>query len=261
MQNNRFKILFLGDIFGSAGRNALKLKLKEIQKEYKIDFTIANGENSAGGVGLTPKIAEELFSYGIDVITSGNHIWRYKEIVPYLKECDRLLRPANYPPLAPGKGFGIYKKGDLNIGVINILGRVFMESVDCPFRTTENIISQYMNNVDIIIVDLHAEATSEKQAFAWYFDGKVSAIVGTHTHVQTSDALILPNGTGYITDVGMTGPHLSVIGMKKEVIIERFLTGIPKRGSPAKDWVRIEGAILEFKEKRCVNIYTLRIAL
>lgn len=268
MQNEPLKggttlrILFLGDIFGSAGREALHLKLKEIKNEHKIDFTIVNGENSAGGLGITPQVCDELLSCGVDVVTSGNHIWRHKEIFPYLKESLKLLRPANYPSIAPGKGFGIYETRGVKLGVINLLGRVFMEPIDCPFKTVDNILENYFQKVNIIVVDFHAEATSEKQAMAWYLDGRVSAVIGTHTHVQTSDAIVLPSGTGYITDIGMTGPHLSIIGMDKDLILERFITGIPTRWKPAKDWIRIEGVVIEVRDTgKCSNIYPIRYSI
>jgi metallophosphoesterase (TIGR00282 family) len=256
MQGNTIDVIFLGDVVGKPGR----LALKEFAKNFSSDFLIVNGENLAGGIGLTPKVAEEVIAYGVDVITSGNHIWKKKEVIPYLNGETRVIRPLNYPPEAPGHGFTIVKKSDKAICVVNIEGRVFMNPLFCPFRTMRDFLEK--EKIDCpILVDFHAEATSEKIAMGWFLDGKVSAVIGTHTHVQTSDERILPNGTGYITDAGMTGPQDSVIGMEKSVIIERFLSQIPQKFSVGKDNVEVQGVRLKIdgKTKKCIQIERLKI--
>jgi metallophosphoesterase (TIGR00282 family) len=244
------KILFIGDIVGSPGRRAIKEFVPKIVKKEQIDFVVANGENAAGGSGVTPDIAEELFSYGLDAITSGDHIWKKKEIVEFLDAEDRLLRPANYPEGAPGKGWGVYstKKG-VKVGVINLVGRVFMEAVECPFRVGRDIVEKIKKETPVILIDIHAEATSEKIALVWYLDGMVSAVLGTHTHVQTADERIYPRGTAFISDLGMTGPHDSVIGRKVEQILTRFLTGLPTRFEMAEENIQLNGAIVTIDEK------------
>lgn len=224
------KILFIGDIVGKIGRQAVKALLPNLVSLYKIDAVIANGENAAGGFGITEKTATELFSYGVHVITTGNHVWDKKEAIPYIAKEDRILRPINYPPGTPGSGsIVITTPHRERIGVVHVMGRVFMNILDCPFRTTETVIKGLREATDVILVDLHAEATSEKIAFSYYMDGKVAAVIGTHTHVQTADERVLAGGTAYITDVGMTGPQESVIGIEKEQIIERFLTQMPRK--------------------------------
>jgi len=224
------KLLFIGDIVGKIGRNAIKALLPNLMDKYKIDLVIANGENIAGGFGLTEALVSELYKMGVHVITTGNHVWDKKEIVNYISKDNRLLRPLNYPPGVPGYGSVIYTLPDgMKAGIINLSGRVFMPSMDCPFRTASPEIEYVKKQTDIIIIDLHAEATSEKIAFGYFVDGKVSAVIGTHTHVQTADEKILPQGTAYITDVGMTGPSHSVIGIGVDQIIQRFLTGMPDR--------------------------------
>ncbi len=226
------KVLFIGDIVGSAGRNLVKDYLGCHRKE--VNLCIANGENASGGVGLTPKIAEELFETGIDVITTGNHIWDKKEIIPHIDQYKNLLRPLNYPPQAPGHGSCIIKTdNDVTVGVINLAGRVFMPIVDCPFQKVLEEIDIIKKRTSIIFVDFHAEATSEKVAMGRFLDGKVSAVFGTHTHIQTADECILPNKTAYITDVGMTGPSDSIIGVEVDIVLKRFLTGIPYGMKPA----------------------------
>lgn len=219
------KVLFIGDIVGKPGRETVKKMLPTLKERYSPDIVIANGENSAAGMGINEKKYQELLECGIDVLTLGNHVWHNKEFLKEIEKCDRAVRPANYPPGTPGQDRLIYK----GVGIINLLGRVFMKEMDCPFRSVEAIISGMKNKTNIIIVDIHAEATSEKAALGWYLDGRVSAVIGTHTHVQTADERILPNGTAYITDVGMVGARNSVIGVAKDPIIERFLTCIPKR--------------------------------
>ena len=244
------KILFIGDIVGSPGRKAVQELVPVIKKKEKIDFVIANSENAAGGSGLTPRLAEELFSYKVDVLTSGDHIWKKKEIMETLDEEKRLLRPANYPKGVPGSGWGVYSlKNEVKVGVVNLVGRVFMESVECPFRVSREIIDEIRKETPIILVDIHAEATSEKIALSWYLDGLVSAIIGTHTHVQTADEHIYPKGTAYLTDAGMTGPHDSVIGRKVEQILARFITQLPTRFEMAEENVRLNGAVITIDEK------------
>ncbi|MDH4100888.1 MAG: TIGR00282 family metallophosphoesterase [Nitrospirota bacterium] len=229
------KILFIGDIIGEPGRNTVARLLPQVRSQHDIEMVIANGENAAAGFGITPKIAEDLFELGIDVITSGNHIWDKKEVMEYLGREPRLLRPANYPGGAPGVGSYVWEadSGE-RVGVLNLSGRVFMTPIDCPFQVGKKEVAKLREKSDIVIVDFHAEATSEKVAFGWYIDGQVTAVIGTHTHVQTADERILPNGTACITDVGMTGPSDSVIGIKTETAIEKFLTGTPKRFEIAK---------------------------
>ena len=239
-------ILLIADIVGKPGRWAVSQILPELKKIHQIDFTIANVENAAGGFGLTREIAQKIRHYGVDCLTSGNHIWDRKDILPYLNETLRILRPANYPPDVPGRGSAIFDlENDFKIGVMNIQGRVYIKEIDCPFRIADREIEMLKRETKIIIVDLHAEATSEKIALGWYLDGKVSAILGTHTHVQTADEMILPRGTAYITDVGMTGAHDSVIGINKEDAIARFLTQIPRRFTVAKNDIKFCGALVK----------------
>lgn len=229
------KILFIGDIIGEPGRNTVAKLLPRVRQQYGIDLVIANGENAAAGFGITPKIAQDLFELGIDVLTSGNHIWDKKEVMDYLDRESRLLRPANYPSGAPGTGSHIWEadSGD-RVGVLNLSGRVFMTPIDCPFQVGKKEVARLKEKTDIIIVDFHAEASSEKVAFGWFIDGQVTAVIGTHTHVQTADERVLPHGTAYITDAGMTGPHDSVIGIRTDMALEKFLTGTPKRFDIAK---------------------------
>jgi metallophosphoesterase (TIGR00282 family) len=243
-------ILFIGDIVGSPGREAIKQLLPELKKEYRLDFVIANAENAAGGSGITPKVADELFSYGIDVLTSGDHIWKKRDIFEIINQEERILRPLNFPNGAPGRGFNVYKtKHGSKVGVVNVNGRVFMEALECPFKTTLAAQQEISKETNIIIVDIHAEATSEKVALGWFLDGKVSAVLGTHTHIQTADERILPQGTAFLTDAGMTGPCDYVIGRKIEDVLERFLTSIPRRFAVASDNVWLCGAVLDIDEK------------
>ena len=224
------KVLFIGDIVGKIGRNTVKALLPNLIDKYKLDLVIANGENIAGGFGLTEALVTELFRMGVDVITTGNHVWDKKDFVNYISKDNRVLRPLNYPPGVPGYGSVSYTLSNgMKAGIINLSGRVFMPSMDCPFRTAKPEIEYLKKETDVIIIDLHAEATSEKIAFGYYVDGKVSAVIGTHTHVQTADEKVLEHGTAYITDVGMTGPSYSVIGIGVDQIIQRFLTGMPDR--------------------------------
>ncbi len=243
------KILFIGDIVGNPGREAIKKLLPELQKEYNLDFVIANAENAAGGSGITLKVAEDLFACGIDVLTSGDHIWKKREVFDFINQEERILRPLNFPSGAPGRGSGLFKlKNGLKIGVMNVNGRVFMEALECPFRSSLAAVETLSKETRVIIVDFHAEATSEKIALGWYLDGKVSAVLGTHTHIQTADERIFPQGMAYITDVGMTGPYDSVIGRKIEDVLERFITAVPTRFEVAKENIQLHGAVLDVDE-------------
>jgi len=240
------KILFVGDVVGKPGRQAVAGLLRRLQEEHGVDLTVANGENAAGGFGLTPDTAEELLRLGVDVITSGNHVWDKKEILGYIPKESRLLRPLNYPPGAPGYGSVVVTARDgTKVAVLNVSGRVFMSDLDCPFRTTLAELEAVGAEARVRLVDFHAEATSEKIAFGRYLDGRVSAVLGTHTHVQTADEEVLPGGTAYISDVGMTGPADSVIGVSAEVVIRKFLTGLPERFETAKGRPRLQGAVVE----------------
>jgi len=240
------KILFVGDVVGRPGRQALKDHLVDILEQRGIDLCIANGENAAGGNGITPPLVEELLELQIDVLTSGNHIWDKKEVLSYFDLQPRLLRPANYPPAAPGQGLFVGRtRNDIPYAVINLQGRIFMPPIDCPFRKGEELVGLLSKEVKVIFIDFHAEATAEKLALGWYFDGKVSGVVGTHTHVVTADEQILPQGTAYITDVGMTGPHDSVIGVSKEIILSKFISQVPGRFETATGDVRINAVELE----------------
>jgi 2',3'-cyclic-nucleotide 2'-phosphodiesterase len=243
------KVLFIGDIVGNPGRQAVTALLSRVQEEHAIALTIANAENAAGGFGITPSVAEELFRAGIDLLTSGNHIWDKKEAELYIAAERRLLRPANYPESVPGYGVTLWDHGGRRIGVLNLQGRVFMPTIECPFRVGEAKIALLKQATDLIIIDFHAEATSEKQAFARFVDGRVSAVVGTHTHVQTADEQILPAGTAYISDVGMTGPSDSVIGMESSDVIHRFLTQIPSKFRVAKGTPIFSAVVLDLDEE------------
>jgi hypothetical protein len=243
------KVLFIGDIVGKPGRQAVTALLPSLQREYGIALTIANAENAAGGFGIIPSVAEELFKANIDLLTSGNHIWDKKETELYLATERRLLRPANYPEAAPGYGAALWEQGGRRVGVLNLQGRVFMPTIDCPFRVAEQEIALLKEATDLIIIDFHAEATSEKQAFARFVDGRVSAVVGTHTHVQTADEQILPAGTAYITDVGMTGASDSVIGMEPADVLRRFLTQMPTKFRVAKGTPILSAVVLDLEEE------------
>ncbi|KJJ84845.1 metallophosphoesterase [Candidatus Omnitrophus magneticus] len=250
MIGRKMRILFLGDIVGSPGREIIEKKLSEYKKKERIDFVIANGENAASGSGIIPRIAEQLISDGVDVITSGDHIWKRKEIYDYLKCSKRIVRPANYPKGVLGWGSTIVSdERGRKVGVINLIGRVFMDPMDCPFARVLEELEFVSKETSIIIVDVHAEATSEKVALGWFLDGKVSAVIGTHTHIQTADEKILPKGTAYITDAGMTGPYESVIGRKCEQIIERFRTQLPTKFEVADGGVEMHGVLLEINDK------------
>jgi len=258
------RILFIGDIVGKAGRQAIEGLLERVVAERQIDFTVANGENAAGGMGITPVIASEFLDLGIDVLTSGNHIWAKKEIISFLDEEGRLLRPANYPAGVPGRGTGIFRLGDgRKVGVLNLEGRVFMRNLECPFRVGEKEAEKLKEETRIILVDFHAEATSETMALAWFLNGRVSAVLGTHTHVQTSDEKVLSGGTAYITDVGMTGPTASVIGIRRQAALERFLTQIPWKFDVATDEIELQGVIIQVEEEsgKTRSIERMRVPL
>ena len=225
-----FRTLFIGDVMGRSGRSTVGNILPELKDQYSPQLVIANGENLAGGLGITRKTAQQLFSYGVDILTTGNHIWDKKEILDYIDLEERILRPANYPQGVPGKGYRVVELEDgISAAVVNLIGRVFMAPLDNPFTAASRIVSELREKTNIIILDFHAEATAEKIAMGWYLDGQVSAVLGTHTHVQTADERILPERTAYITDVGMTGPLDSIIGMDKESALQRFLTQMPSR--------------------------------
>ena len=241
-------ILFIGDIFASPGRRIVADHLQDIVQTNKIDLAIANAENAAGGFGITPAIAEELFELGLDVLTSGNHVWDKREVYDYLGRQPRLLRPANYPQ-GPGQGaISMRARNGVECAVMNLQGRTFMPNIDCPFRKADQILQDLSPSVKVRFVDFHAEVTSEKIAMGWYLDGRVSAVVGTHTHVPTADTRILPGGTAYQTDCGMTGPYNSVIGVQKEIILERFLTGLPVRMEAARELPELHAVIVDVDE-------------
>jgi metallophosphoesterase (TIGR00282 family) len=250
------KILFIGDIVGQPGRRAVAELLPKLRQEHRLDFVIANGENSAGGSGITPKTAEEIFSAGVDVITTGDHLWDQKEVMELLRNEKRLLRPLNYPPGTPGQGSGVFQISNskspspapILIAVLNAQGRTFMPPLENPFLLALDEVKRLRQQTKIIFVDFHAEATSEKIAFARMLDGQVSAVVGTHTHVQTADEQIFPGGTAYLSDAGFTGPHESVLGREIEPVLKRFLTGMPQRFEVAKNRVLLQGAVIEIDD-------------
>jgi hypothetical protein len=243
------KVLFIGDIIGRPGRNSVRAHLHGIVERLKVDFVVANAENAAGGFGVTERALGELLDMGIHVLTSGNHIWDKKEAVSLIEKEDRLLRPANYPPGTPGRGSIVYPAGRMKVAVLNLQGRVFMPAIDCPFRAADELIGRVSGETKNIIVDLHAEATSEKIAMGWYLDGRVSAVIGTHTHVQTADERLLNRGTAYITDVGMTGPRDSTIGVKNEQVLERFLHQVPTRFEVAKGPTLFSAVLVDIDEQ------------
>jgi 2',3'-cyclic-nucleotide 2'-phosphodiesterase len=241
-------ILFVGDIFGSPGRRIVSDHLQDIIESNQSQLAIANAENAAGGFGITPSIAEELFAMGLDVLTSGNHVWDKKELHDYFSRQPRLLRPANYPD-APGRGLIVHRaRNGVECAVINLQGRTYMPATDCPFRKADEILAGLDDSVRVRFVDFHAEVTSEKIAMGWYLDGRSSAMIGTHTHVATADTRILPGGTAYQTDCGMTGPYDSVIGVETQIVLRRFLTGIPVRMEPAKRCAELHAVIIDVDE-------------
>ena len=254
--HDRYGYIFIGDIIGRPGRRALKKFLPVLLEKYSPSLVVANGENAAGGIGITPDICRQLLAQ-VDVLTSGNHIWDKRDAVDYLDQEPRLLRPANYPSPNPGKGvYAFETKEGFQVAILNLQGRVFMEPIDCPFRAADRELKSLEARNSITFVDFHAEATSEKQAMGWYLDGRVAAVVGTHTHVPTADEKILPRGTAYITDVGMVGGYESVIGLQKEQAIQRFLTSRPQRFEPGKlglmfSYVYIE---VDIKTRKAISI-------
>ncbi|MBF0144627.1 MAG: TIGR00282 family metallophosphoesterase [Magnetococcales bacterium] len=257
--SSREVILFIGDLFGKSGRSMLKKHLAEIKKRYAVTAVVANCENAAGGIGVTAAIARELLLQGVDVLTSGNHIWRYNEINRFLEEEKRLLRPLNYPPGAPGHGMIVVELDmGFKLGVINLQGRVFMDPLDCPFRAVDQCLTRMSLGRDphAILVDFHAEATSEKAAMGYHLDGRVTAVLGTHTHVPTADARILPRGTGFMTDVGMTGAYDSIIGMETRSVMPRFLRGLPTRFEPETSEGTLAAVVVEVDRSsgRCLKL-------
>ena len=251
------RILLLGDIIGKPGRRALGKHLPGLVEELDVDLVVANAENASGGLGLTPKVAGELLGMGIHVLTSGNHIWKHKEIRPYLEDEPRLLRPANYPAGAPGRGSGVYTTAaGIEVGVINLEGQLFMSPLPSPFREADRLIERLRGRARIIVVDFHAEATSEKRALGLYLDGRITALVGTHTHVPTADAEVLPQGSGYLSDLGMCGTTDSVIGVRKEQAISRFVTQLPSSFQVARGRLQIQGALVtaDPASGRCLEI-------
>ncbi len=255
MPDELITVLFLGDVIGKPGRQAAARFLKE----SRADFKVINGENMAGGLGITPALAMEMLEAGADAITTGNHVWKKREIIPYLMAEQRVIRPLNYPPGTPGFGSTIVRKNGKAICVANIEGRVFMGSIDCPFRSMEEFLSTNVDNAPVI-VDFHAEATSEKIAMGWFLDGKVACLVGTHTHVQTADEKVLPRGTGYITDLGMTGPAHSVIGMDTGAVLERFITQLPQKYEVAKGDIEVQGVMItvDARTRHCLRVERIR---
>jgi len=242
------RILFIGDIVGQPGRKMVARHLPRLVATNGVDVTIANAENAAAGFGITPGVAQELFGLGIALLTSGNHIWDKKEAEAYLATEGRMLRPANYPEEVPGVGSYLLRIGERLVGVLNLQGRAFLLPIDCPFKAADHEIPQLRRVTDIILVDFHGEATAEKQAFGWYVDGRVSAVVGTHTHVQTADERLLPGRTAYITDVGMTGPRDSVIGIRSEDAIHKFLTQMPRKFTVAEGPTQLSAVLLDIAD-------------
>lgn len=257
------KVIIIGDVVGKPGRKILAATLKTLKEQHEAEFVVANIENAAEGAGLLPRMGDEILNAGVDVMTSGNHIFDKKEVIQYIENQPRLLRPANYAPDAPGRGLWLGSTGSgTQVAVINIQGRVFMPPTDCPFRTADRLLAEIGNRASVIIVDHHAEATSEKLAMGRYLDGRVSVVVGTHTHVQTADEQIFPGGTGYITDLGMTGPYESVIGVESQLVIARFVRGLPIRYQTASENPRLHGVVVEIDERtgRAVKIVRLQVS-
>ncbi|HAM58732.1 MAG: metallophosphoesterase [Candidatus Rokubacteria bacterium GWC2_70_24] len=256
-------VLCVGDVFGEPGRKAVQTLLPRLRKQYEVDLAVVNVENAAAGFGVTPLIARTFLDQGVDVMTSGNHIWDRKEVIGYIVKENLLLRPANYPPGTPGTGSVVVKAGPHKVAVLNMMGRVFLPHLDCPFRKADEEIPRLRQDTPIIIVDMHTEATSEAQAMGWYLDGRVSAVVGTHRHVQTADERLLPLGTAFITDLGMTGPVDSVIGVEPALAISRFLTQMPNKFEPAKGPAALHGAVIRIDPDtgRALSIERLRVPL
>lgn len=255
-------LLFIGDVFGQPGREALLRWLPAFKDEHGVDFVIANGENVANGAGITSKLAEKLLAGGVDVITTGNHVYRQKEVYSFLNLDDRIVRPANFPPGSPGKGLTVRPAADgTSVAVINLSGHLFMGIGQSPFRVVDRLVEEARGLAETIVLDLHAEATSEKVAMGHYLDGRITALIGTHTHVQTSDASLLPAGTAYITDVGMAGPLNSVIGVRTDIIVQRFLTELPAQFEVAEGPVRLNAVVIEAEGGRARSIEALEVLL
>ncbi|PYM20254.1 MAG: TIGR00282 family metallophosphoesterase [Candidatus Rokuibacteriota bacterium] len=254
-------VLMVGDVYGEPGRSAVQRLLPKLRQEHQIDLAVVNVENAAGGFGVTPQIARAFLDQGVDVMTTGNHIWDKKEIVEYIARENLLLRPANYPLGTPGVGYVTVKAGPHRVSVMNLMGRVFMLPIDCPFRKADEILAELRRESPVILVDMHAEATSEVIAMGWYLDGRVSAVVGTHRHVQTADERILPGGTAYISDLGLTGPTDGVIGVDRDQIIQRFLTQMPIRFETAKGPASLQGMVITVDPEsgRASEVRRLRI--
>jgi len=254
-------LLVIGDVVGRLGRSVIRELMPQLREQYRPILVIANGENAKNGIGISPDAADELFLYGVDVITSGNHIWKKRAIFEYLDVNPALLRPANYPPETPGSGLYVAHTDQGDVAVINLQGRVFMSPIDCPFRVCDALLESLEREVKIRVIDFHAEATSEKQALGWYVNGRVSLVAGTHTHVQTADERILDRGTGYISDIGMTGTAASIIGMTREVALRRFLTGIPETFQVAKGERELQGIVADIDAEtgECTSIRRLQV--
>jgi metallophosphoesterase (TIGR00282 family) len=243
------KVLMIGDVVARPGRLAVMERIEDLREQHGIDFCVMNAENVAGGFSITPRLADELFQAGVDVMTSGNHIYDKREVIPYIEQQPRLLRPANYPPGSPGGGVWTGKVRGVAVAVINVIGRIFMPPADDPFRAVDEAVNSLDKEIKVRLVDMHGEATSEKCAIGWYLDGRVSAVVGTHTHIQTADERILKEGTAYITDIGMTGSYAGVIGMNKEDVIARFTSAINRRAEHSTGDVRICAVVIDIDEE------------
>lgn len=243
------RILFIGDVVGSPGRDMITTYLPRLQKKYKAHVTIINGENAASGKGITAKIYRSFLEAGANAVTLGNHTWDNKEIFEFIEDAKYLVRPANFPDQTPGKGYCFLNINGIEVAIINLQGRTFLPPLDCPFKKVDELINEIQKRTNIIFVDFHAEATSEKQAMGWYLDGKVSAVVGTHTHVQTADNRILPNGTAYITDVGMTGPYDGILGVEREAVLKRFMTSLPVRFEVATGREQLSAVVVDVDQK------------
>jgi hypothetical protein len=258
------RLLFIADVVGAPGRRALESRLQALRAELHVDACVVNGENAADGIGITPRLAEQLFTYGADVITLGNHAFRRMEIAPYLDESERIVRPANLAQGTPGTGIAVVEAGNgEKLAVINVLGSLFLHPAIAMFEVVDALVDEARGRARVVLVDVHAEATSEKIALARWLDGRVTAVVGTHTHVQTSDGCVLPKGTAFLTDAGMTGPHDSVIGVESELAIRRMRTGLPVRFATAQGGVRIEGALIECDagSGRALSIEAVRVTV
>jgi metallophosphoesterase (TIGR00282 family) len=255
------KVLMVGDVYGEPGRAAIQKLVPRLREQHAVDLVVVNVENAAGGFGITPPMAKTFLEQGVDVMTTGNHVWDKKEIVPHIVKENLLLRPANFPEGTPGVGYISVKAGPYRVGVVNLMGRVFMNPIDCPFRKADEIVAQLRKETPIILVDMHAEATSETMALGWYLDGRVSAVVGTHRHVQTADERVFPGGTAYITDLGLTGPTDGIIGVDRQLIIQRFMTQMPIKFETAKGPAALHGVVITLDPEtgRATAIQRLRV--